>query len=297
VNWDDIRIFLAIARSGQLLAASRRLEINHATVGRRLTALETALKTTLVTRKPNGCELTNEGEAFLAAAEAMEAEMISAQATLGRQDSAVSGTVRIGAPDGFGVWFLAPRLQPLLARHPGLKLQLVPVPRSFSLSRREADIAITVEQPSEGRLISRKLTDYSLGLYGSSAYFDDHPCPRSVEDLRGHRLIGYVDDLIYSPKLTYAGDLFGSAETSFEISSAIGQYHAVRSGTGIGILHDYVAQNDEGLRLVLPDRQVTRSYWIVHHESVRGLARVRAVLDHIAGLIAQERDIFERLQR
>ena len=108
MNWDDVRIFLAVARTGQILAASKRLGVNHATLSRRLTALEEALGTRLFVRRTNGCEPTAEGEIFLASAERMETEMLAAQARLGRTDTAIAGTVRIGAPDGFGVSFLAP---------------------------------------------------------------------------------------------------------------------------------------------------------------------------------------------
>lgn len=115
--------------------------------------LETATETRLFVRRTNGCELTEEGARFLISAERMEAEMLSAQAVLGQGLSAISGTVRIGAPDGFGVSFLAPRLGALTAAHPELRIELVPVPRSFSLSHREADIAITIERPEQGRLV------------------------------------------------------------------------------------------------------------------------------------------------
>ena len=110
MNWDDVRIFLAVARTGQILAASKRLGLNHATLSRRLTSLEEALKTRLFIRRTNGCELTEAGGRFLVSAERMETEMLAVQASLGRSDAAISGTVRIGAPDGFGVSFLAPRL-------------------------------------------------------------------------------------------------------------------------------------------------------------------------------------------
>ena len=170
MDWDNVRIFLAVAREGQLLSASRRLGLNHATLGRRINALEDSLRTRLLIRKPNGCELTAEGHAFLASAERIEAEMLAAQARTGEVNAPIEGTVRIGAPDGFGVSFLAPRLGALIQRHPNLRIQLVPVPRSFSLSQREADIAVTVERPSQGRLVSSKLTDYTLGLYASRDY-------------------------------------------------------------------------------------------------------------------------------
>ena len=179
MDWDDVRMFLAVARAGQILAASRKLGINHATLARRVSALEETLQTRLLIRRTNGCELTAEGEIFLNAAERMETEMLSAQASIGSIDAALAGTVRIGAPDGFGVSFLAPRLGALIARHPALKIQLVPVPRSFSLSQREADIAITLERPDQGRLISSKLTDYTLGLYASQTYLAERGTPQS----------------------------------------------------------------------------------------------------------------------
>ena len=177
MNWDDARIFLAVARAGQILGAARRLELNHATVSRRIAALEEALGAKLFRRLTTGSELTPAGERFLDVAERMEADMIAARAAIAGEGEDVSGTVRIGAPDGFGVAFLAPRLGELTAQYRELKIQLVPVPRSFSLSRREADIAITTERPSEGRLVAAKLVDYSLGLYASRAYAQAHGLP------------------------------------------------------------------------------------------------------------------------
>ena len=127
MNWDDLRIFLAVARAGQILGAARRLELNHATVSRRVTALEAALGTKLFRRLTTGTELTLEGERLLDVAERMEADLIAARADMADEGETVSGTVRIGAPDGFGVAFLASRLGGLTALHPGLAIQLVPV--------------------------------------------------------------------------------------------------------------------------------------------------------------------------
>jgi len=282
MNWDDIRVFLAVARAGQILAAAKRLGINHATAARRITSLETALDAQLIVRRTNGCGLTGEGEAFLAHAERVEAEMMAAQASLGRTDSAISGTVRIGAPDGFGVSFLAPRLGKLIAKHPDLKLQLVPVPHSFSLSQREADIAITIERPAEGRLVARKLVDYSLSLYASRSYLEAYGTPAHTDDLKAHRLISYVEDLIFSPSLHFTRDISRNWTAQFEISSATGQTEAVRSGAGIAVLHDYIAGLDPDLVRLLPEHRIERSYYMVYHESARDLARVRTVADHIS---------------
>jgi DNA-binding transcriptional LysR family regulator len=292
MNWDDVRFFLSVARTGQFLAAARKIGVNHATLSRRVTALEQALKAQLFIRSTSGCELTEAGRRFLLSAERMETEMLSAQASLGHIDTTVSGTVRIGAPDGFGVSFLAPRMGKLIARHPELKIQLVPVPRSFSLSQREADVAITIERPDQGRLVSGKLVDYSLGLYASRTYVTQFGAPVSTDALRDHRRIGYVDDLIFSPSLNFTGEVMRNWDAAFEVSSAIGQTEAVRSGAGIGILHDYIAAQDEGLIRILPEVSIKRAYWTVYHETARDLVRVRTVVQFLQELIAEERRIF-----
>ncbi|RDJ15450.1 LysR family transcriptional regulator [Rhizobium grahamii] len=292
MNWDDVRIFLAVARTGQILAASKRLGLNHATLSRRLTSLEEALKSRLFVRRTNGCELTAEGEVFLASAERMETEMLSVQANLGRTDTAIAGTVRVGAPDGFGVSFLAPRIGRLIERHPELKIQLVPVPRSFSLSQREADIAITLERPEQGRLVSAKLTDYTLGLYASRSYAELNGLPADAEQLKQHRRIGYVEDLIFSQSLNFTGEVMRNWNAGFEISSATGQTEAVLSGAGIGILHDYIARQHSALVRILPDISIRRAYWTTFHESARELVRVRTVSDFLQELVAAERHIF-----
>ncbi|QND21389.1 LysR family transcriptional regulator [Rhizobium leguminosarum bv. viciae] len=292
MNWDDVRIFLAVARTGQILAASKRLGLNHATLSRRLTSLEEALKTRLFIRRTNGCELTAEGEVFLASAERMETEMLAAQASLGHTDTAIAGTVRVGAPDGFGVSFLAPRMGRLIERHPELKIQLVPVPRSFSLSQREADIAITLERPEQGRLVSSKLTDYTLGLYASRDYLASQGMPGDIDALKAHPRIGYVEDLIFTASLNFSGEVMRSWDASFEISTAIGQTEAVRSGAGIGILHDYIARQYPELQRILPKVSIRRAYWTTYHETARDLLRVRSVADFLQELVSAERHIF-----
>jgi DNA-binding transcriptional LysR family regulator len=292
MDWDDVRMFLAVARTGQLLAASRRLGINHATLGRRMTALEESLHVRLLVRRTNGCELTPDGEIYFRAAERMEAEMLGAQAATGHIDAAIAGTVRLGAPDGFGVSFLAPRLGKLTRQHPQLKVQLVPVPRSFSLSQREADVAITIERPEQGRLISSKLTDYTLGLYASRDHIEAYGMPQSVEDLKRHSRIGYVEDLIFSPSLNFTGEIMRDWDASFEISSAIGQTEAVRSGAGIGILHDYIARQYPELVKILPNRSIRRAYWTTYHESSRDLMRIKTLVNFLNAAVQQERHIF-----
>ncbi|WP_374628690.1 LysR family transcriptional regulator [Pannonibacter indicus] len=292
MNWDDLRIFLAVARSGQMLGAAKRLGVNHATVARRLTALEDSLNTRLVERGTTGCSLTEAGERLLPAAERMEAELLAASSGLSGTHPGISGTVRIGAPDGFGVTYLAPRLARLTRAHPGLTIQLVPMPRSFSLSRREADIAVTIERPEHGRLVAAKLVDYALGLYASTEYLARCGAPQTLADLSAHDLVGSVEDLIYSPALNYAADFTRNWTSRFEIASALGQTEAVRAGAGIGILHAFIARNDANLRPVLPEVQVKRAYWMVTHESSRPLRHIAAVQDFLRACVAEDRAMF-----
>ncbi len=292
MNWDDARIFLAVARAGQILGAARRLGINHATVSRRVAALEAALSTKLFRRQTTGSELTPEGERFLAIAERMETEIIAARAEIAGEDQVVAGTVRIGAPDGFGVDYLAPRLGELSALHPDLAIQLVPVPRSFSLSRREADIAITMERPTEGRLVAAKLVDYTLSLFASRAYLDAHGTPATPADLKRHRLVGYVPDLVISPSLDYAAEIAPEWEAKVMVSSALGQVAAVQAGAGIGILHSYIARGRDGLVRLDGFTPIRRAYWIVFHESVRGLGRIQAVSSFIGKTVERDRALF-----
>ncbi len=293
MDWDNVRIFLAAARSGQFLAAARQLGIDHATVARRVTALEERLGTRLFERRTSGCVVTPQGERFMVAAERIEAEMLSAQADLAATGPEIAGTVRIGAPDGFGTLFLMRRLGQLAERHPGLTIQLVPLPRAFSLSKREADIAITIDRPEAGRIAVRRLTDYTLHLYGAKDYLDRQGRPATIEDLRAHQLVTYVQDLIFSPDLNFMPELFGQGYRRLECASAVGQGEAVRAGAGLGILHDYHAGHDRALERVLPELSFRRSYWLVTHLDSHNALRIRTVADFIAGEVAANRRLFE----
>lgn len=284
LDWDDARMFLAVARAGQMLGASRTLGVNQATLSRRIAALETALGSKLLVRRTHGSELTDAGTAFLDALERVEAEMLEVQARLHGAEAAATGVVRIGAPDGFGVGFLAPRLVRLAERHPGLTVQVVPTPRGFSLSRREADLAVMVGRPEKGRLVARKLTDYTLSLYASPDYLAAHPVPRKPADLADHRLVGYVEDLIAAPAFNYADDFMRGWRSKVELTSAIGQLEAVRTGAGIGVLHDYLAC-DHHLVRVLPEINAVRSYWLTIHENLRDVTRVRATADWLTEIV------------
>ena len=223
MDWDRIRIFLAVARSGQISGAAKGLGLNHATVGRQLTALEEELGTTLVERQTNGCVLTQAGEVLMRSAEKVESELLQAGARLSGATEALTGTVRVGAPDGLGNYFLSRTLGALAELHPELTIQLVPLPRTFSLSRREADIVVTLDRPKQGRLIVRKLTDYSLSVYAAQSYLDRHGPISSVDDLDGHLFVTHVEDFVYSRALDYAAELGRRMKRHYECGSVVAQ--------------------------------------------------------------------------
>lgn len=294
MNWDDGRLFLAIARAGQMLAAAKLLGINQATLSRRMVSFEKSLGVSLLIRKTNGCQLTDEGLELMRSLELVETQYLHAQSALKPESTETFGTLRIGTPDGFGVSFLAPQIHSLTNLHPRLKVQLVPVHRTFSLSRREADIAVAVGRPSTGRLVTQKLTDYSLSLYASKAYCDEHGVPENVDTLSEHKLISYVEDLLFSPDLDYADKFATNWKPSIEISTATGQMEAVKAGAGVGILHDYLASEIDNLVLVLPQLRLTRSYWMVHHEDLRGIARINAGTAFLNDIVSRNRASFVR---
>ena len=207
MDWDHFRVFLAVARGGQLSAAARRLGVNHTTVARRLDALEAELGSALFERRPTGCVLTEAGERLIPLAERIEIETRAALAAVSTGETEIAGTVRVGAPDGLGNSFLARELGLFAAQHPGITVELVPLPVKFSVSRREADLVVELSRPTTGRLVATRLVDYSLGVYASESYLAGHGLPASLDDLAGHRLVTGIDDYTFSSALDYAATL------------------------------------------------------------------------------------------
>lgn len=274
IDWSDYQAFLAIARAGQLARAAAAMGMDATTVGRRLRRLEAGLGTTLFEQTREGQVLTEAGERLLAAVEAMEraASGVSDE----RGGGGLSGTLRISVSEGFGTWFLASRLPEFAALHPGLTLDLVASSGFLSPSKREADIAVVLSRPKAGPVIARKLSDYTLRLYASRAYLAEAGTPARAEDLaQGHRLVGYIPDLVYAPELRYLDEILPGLTATIRSSSINAQHRLLAQGAGIGVLPCFLADNDPSLQVVLPERRITRSFWIVTHKDTHNLARVR----------------------
>ncbi len=281
-DWDDIQVFLAISRAGRLTAAAQQMGVDHSTLSRRLAALETELGVRLFDRRSVGFVLTPEGERVLADAEAMESFAMRMRHR--QEDSSVglTGSVRVGTPEGFGTYFLAPRIAKISAAHPQLEIELIANPRMFSLSKREADLAVSMTRPAQGRVYAHKLTDYTLGIYGSRAYVEAHAPIASRHDALAHPWIGYVEDQMWSAELNYMPQISTSLTPTVRISNVISQMAAVAGGAGLGVLPCFMACTDANLvRLLADDIELTRSYWLITHAETRDVARVKLIADFI----------------
>ncbi|MDP3852885.1 LysR family transcriptional regulator [Phenylobacterium sp.] len=285
-DWDDLKVFIAAARTGSLTAAAQRLGVDAATVGRRVSRLESALKSTLLARSPAGLQLTAAGAQLLAIA--LDAETAMEAAAQVTRPDVIAGTVRISAAEGFGGAILAPALPELAAARPGLRVELAASAGFLSPGRREVDMAITLSAPDEGRLIVEPLTPYQLALYAAPAYLARKPTPATVEALRSLDVVGYVDDLIYAPELRYLDEILPGLTPRLASSSIGAQREIVAGGGGIGVLPCFMA---EGLVRVLPDQVLLeRRFWLSTHRDVHDTARLRAVRTWIKALCATGAD-------
>jgi len=294
-NWDDMRYFLAASRTGSFVAAAHQLMVTHSTVARRISALESSLQTQLFLRTEKGCRLTPAGEKLLPYAEQLESTVISLEATVSGKDSQLSGAVRIGAPDGLGNFFLAAQLGRFQGLHPALDIELIAVPMYYSLTKREVDLLITITKPTAGNIVARKLIDYRLGLFASRDYLEGHPEIHESSDLQGHRLIGYIDDLLYDQNLRFMDEFYPGLKTRFRSTTVIAQMNAVAAGAGIGVIPYFMAAAVGSLVPILPGHFAERAFWLQVNPDSRQLARVRATIDFIAAQIDGNRDLFMAL--
>ena len=291
MDWDDLRIFLAVARSESLSGAGRRLQIDPATVGRRIARLEEAMAARLFLKTPQGYSLTETGTRLLAHAERMETTVSEAGEALSGPEG-MTGQIRLGAPDGCANYLLPQVVTRICDANPGLEVQIVALPRVFNLSKREADMAIGVSRPNAGRLTVQKLTDYRLHLAASRAYLAGHPPILGPADLQTHRMIGYIPDMIFDKELDYLAEI-GAAAPSLASNSVSVQLNFLRHGAGIGVVHDFALPAAPELLRVLPETiSLTRSFWLIRHADD---GRVLRLNRFAAQLLAEVRKEMQRL--
>lgn len=285
IDWDNIRFFLAAARTHSLSAASRALNSNQPTVGRHIDALEAQLGLRLFQRHSTGLTLTEDGQRLLASAELMEegaADMLRASK---RDISALAGTVRIAVPEGLGVSVLTPRLPDLYKRYPLLDIVLEPSVASADLKRGQADIALRLYRPDSVDLVTRRLCEMGFGLYASAAYLERHGTPDSVDALAQHVFIAYGDELRDQAENAWLEEIMGRGRCVFRSDNTLARLSAVAAGVGIGVMpHLLMVAQPECVRILPQHDAPARTIWLVVHGDLRHVARIRAVMDFIGEL-------------
>ncbi|WP_323006861.1 LysR family transcriptional regulator [Pseudorhodobacter sp.] len=282
MDWDDLRIFLAVTRAESLSGAGKTLRIDPATVGRRIARLESTLSARLFTKTPQGYALTEYGQRLIDPALAAEAAFARASDSLHESDTGLTGQIRLGAPDGSANYLLPQVLTQISFDNPGLEIQLVALPRVFNLSKREADMAIAVSRPETGRLTVQKLTDYHLHLAASRDYLAQNPEITCRQDLQAHRIVGYISDMIFDKELDYLGE-FGTSAPNISSNSVSVQTQLMRAGAGVGMVHDFVMPFAPELVHVLPETlALTRSFWLVRHADDAQIERLNKFADLLA---------------
>ncbi|AEF41049.1 LysR family transcriptional regulator [Hoyosella subflava] len=251
---DDLVVLLEIARCGSLVGAASALGLNHATVSRRISALEAELRTPVLVRGTHGCELTEVGERLLVSCEQIETALTDVRDLVNTipRDRALSGLVRIATTEAFGAYFISPLMADLHRINPDLTVEIITQTR-LSAYGIGADIEIGVGEPVVSRPGAEKLTDYQLGLYASAEYEEERGLPATTTDLRAHSLIYYIEGLLRVEDLDVLSRLIGSRAVTFGSTSVQVQTAATLAGAGIGLLPAFVAEREPTLRRVLPE--------------------------------------------
>ncbi|WP_323765543.1 LysR family transcriptional regulator [Marinovum sp.] len=291
--WDDFRVFLAVARQESLSAAGRALRIDPATVGRRIARLEQRLGQPLFAKSPQGYALTEAGQRLLPHAEQAEQATQGAVEALAGAAEGLTGQIRIGAPDGCAN-FLLPQVCARLSRdNPALEIQILSQPRVVNLSKREADLAISVSPPTAGRLSVQKIADYHLHIAAAQDYLASKPPISVPADLGAHRIVGYISDMIFDRELDYLSEM-GLDRVHLASNSVSVQLNWLRQGGGVGIVHDFALPFAPELRKVLSrEISLTRAFYLVRHADDRRLDRMNRFA---AALVAEMRDEVARLE-
>jgi len=295
MDWEDLRLFLAVARAESLSGAGKVQRLDPATLGRRIARLEAALEQRLFLKSPQGYSLTEAGARLMDHALRAEVALEAAEEDLRGASAGLRGQIRIGAPDGCANYLLPQVLGRIAAENPGLEVQIVALPRVFNLSRREADMAIGVSRPETGRLTVQKLSDYRLHLAASRDWLAAGPPIRERGDLRGRSIVGYIPDMIFDRELDYLGEMAGG-RLALSSNSVSVQLNLLRTGSGIGMVHDFALPAAPELVRVLPDEvSLTRSFWLIRHADDGRAERLNRFADLLVQGVRREVQRLESL--
>jgi DNA-binding transcriptional LysR family regulator len=280
MHWDDLRVFLAVARAGRVSAAARQLGVEHSTVGRRIAALEAELRGPLFHRTSGGYQLTRAGEATLAGAEAMERGALAVSGRAREAEGILSGRVRIAMLDEFASHWLAPRLGAFHARYPEIELQLITGIQPLDLSRGEAELAVRTPRPLQPGLSAVRLARVTMGLYASRTSLGGRRV-RIDSTSRG------LDLLVYSPAFQrlqsapWFQPVLASSKIVLSTNSSHTLLSAARSGAGIAVVARFMASAYDELIAISDDVSPRDDMWLVTHPAFRRDPSVRATTEFL----------------
>jgi DNA-binding transcriptional LysR family regulator len=280
-DWENIRYFLAVARIGTLSGAARSLNVDHATVSRRLSALEHEIRTRLVERQPRACRLTPIGRRVFEMAQDMEEGAHAIERFLDASRSPLSGKVRLSAPPVLVANFLVKHLAVFRRENPGVQLSISGEARQVSLSRREADLVLRLTRPEEPTSVVRKLGRVSFSLYASK----DYP---HLHDPSAWEFISYDAGFVGLPQQKWLTSIAGKRPIACEIGDINGHLVAARAGAGVAGLPDFLADADPKLqRIPSEGKPFGRDIWMAVHRDLRDSPQIRAVMDFLIKVVAE----------
>jgi len=289
MEWDDVRYFLAVARSGSLIAAGRVLNTSAATVARRVNALEGRLGARLFDRKQTGYALTESGEAIRARAEEAEEAMLAVEREALGRDLRPTGKVRVAASDDIAAHVVAPHLPEFRKLYPGIALELVAQMNLVNLTRREADLAIRGARPTGGDLVMRRAGAWPFGLYASKAYAGAHALRPGKRNFSQVEIITWTEEWAHLRGGPWLAEHASTAEVALASDSRRVHHNACKAGIGLAVLPCLIADRDPDLIQLLPPADVlSLDLWLVVHRDLLRTARVRAVMDFLHDVIKQQ---------
>jgi DNA-binding transcriptional LysR family regulator len=287
VNWDAVQAFLAVARTGRISAAARRLEVEHTTVGRRLAALEAALGVPLFYRTSTGYALTAHGRSAMAQAETMEQAALALAARARESSGAMAGRVRVAMAPEFASHWLAPKLEPFRAEHPGIQLHILVGTRQRDLSRGEAELAVQSPRPRQQKLVAVRIGRAGLALYASKALVHDERWQITSRDtLRGLPLLTYTAAFHMLQEARWFQSLLADVGACLETNSTHALLSAARAGIGVAVLPHFVARWHDELVRVSHDVS-NHEVWLITHAEFRRDPTVRAAADFLKRIASE----------
>jgi DNA-binding transcriptional LysR family regulator len=281
LNWSDLQIFLAVARAGRISAAARRLDVEHTTVARRLTALEHALGVPLFYRTRAGYLLTAHGHNVVPQAEAMERAAIGAAGRAREASATIAGRVRVAMPPEFASHWLAPRLAAFREKHPQIELQILVGTRQRDLSRGEADLALQEAQPRQGGMIAVRIARVAIGLYAAQALVGNRRMRiENLDTLQGLPLAAYTPQFRILQKAKWFEPILASATIALTSNSTDALLAAARAGIGVAVLPRFVARRYSEL-IAVSENVAEQDVLLITHPELRRDPKVYATADFL----------------